>query len=64
MVIGTSSTAHCLAGRLSPRHHYRAPDQADEPTSILILSAPGELRGHRFEGMARLGDMPDEERRE
>jgi hypothetical protein len=40
------------------------PDQADEPTSILMPSAPGELREHCFEGMAQLGDMSDEERRE
>jgi hypothetical protein len=38
------------------------PDQADAPTSILMLSAPGELREHCFEGMAQLGDMSDEER--
>jgi hypothetical protein len=39
-------------------------DQADEPTSILILSAPGTPREHYFEGMAPLGGMSDEERRE
>ena len=39
-------------------------DQADEPTSILILSAPGTPREHYFERMAQLGDMSDEERRE
>lgn len=29
-----------------------------------MLSTPGELRAHCFEGTARLGDMSDEERRE
>ena len=33
-------------------------------TSILMLFAPGAPREHYFEGMARLGDMTDEERRE
>jgi hypothetical protein len=40
------------------------PDQADDPTSILMLSAPGTPREYYFEGMAQLGDMSDEERRE
>ena len=40
------------------------PDQADEPTSILMLSAPGELREHCFEVIAQLGEMSGEERRE
>jgi hypothetical protein len=43
---------------------YRAPDPADESTSILMLSASGAPREHYFEGMAQLGDMSDEERRE
>jgi len=40
------------------------PDQADEPTSILMVSASGTPREHYFEGMAQLGDIYDEERRE
>jgi hypothetical protein len=40
------------------------PDQADEPTSILMLSAPGTPQEHYVEGVAQLGDMSDEERRE
>jgi hypothetical protein len=36
----------------------------DEPASILMLFAPGAPREHYFEGMAQLGDMTDEERRE
>jgi hypothetical protein len=52
-----------MTGRHRWRHH-RAPDQADEQTSILRRSALGELREHCFEGMAQLGDMSDEERRE
>ncbi|HXO58042.1 MAG TPA: hypothetical protein VN866_16110, partial [Mycobacterium sp.] len=40
------------------------PDQADEPTSILMVSASGTPREHYFQGMEPLGDMSDEERRE
>ena len=43
-------------------HGFR--NEADEPTSILMLFAPGAPREHYFEGMAQLGDMTDEERRE
>jgi hypothetical protein len=34
------------------------------PSSILMLFAPGVPREHYFEGMAQLGDMTEEERRE
>lgn len=37
---------------------------ADEPATILILFAPGAPREHYFEGLAQLGEMSDEERRE
>ncbi|MGQ9351655.1 cupin domain-containing protein [Mycolicibacterium gilvum] len=37
---------------------------ADEPASILILFAPGAPREHYFEGLAQLGELSDEERRE
>jgi hypothetical protein len=42
----------------------RDPDQADEPTPILMLSVPGTPREHYVEGVAQVGDMSDEERRE
>jgi hypothetical protein len=32
--------------------------------SILMLFAPGAPREHYFQGMAQLGEMSDEERRE
>jgi mannose-6-phosphate isomerase-like protein (cupin superfamily) len=43
-------------------HGFR--NEADEPTSILMLFAPGAPREHYFEGMAKLGEMTDDERRE
>ena len=43
-------------------HGFR--NEADEPTSMLMLFAPGAPREHYFEGMAKLGDMTEEERRE
>ena len=43
-------------------HGFR--NEADEPTSILMLFAPGAPREHYFEGFAQLGDLTDEERRE
>jgi quercetin dioxygenase-like cupin family protein len=39
-------------------------NEADEPASILMLFAPGAPREVYFEGLAKLGDMTDEERRE
>ena len=43
-------------------HGFR--NEADDPTSILMLFAPGAPREHYFEGFAQLGDMTDDERRE
>ncbi len=43
-------------------HGFR--NEADEPASILILFAPGAPREPYFEGLAELGDLSDEERRE
>jgi mannose-6-phosphate isomerase-like protein (cupin superfamily) len=43
-------------------HGFR--NEADAPTSILMLFAPGAPREHYFEGLARLGDMTDDERQE
>ena len=43
-------------------HGFR--NAADEPASILILFAPRAAREHYFEGLAELGDMTDDERRE
>jgi mannose-6-phosphate isomerase-like protein (cupin superfamily) len=43
-------------------HGFR--NEADEPASILMLFAPGAPREYYFEGLATLGDMTDEERRE
>ena len=43
-------------------HGFR--NEADEPASILMLFAPGAPREHYFEGLARVGDMTDDERRE
>ena len=36
----------------------------DDPTSVLILFAPGAPREHYFEGLAELGDLTDDERRQ
>jgi mannose-6-phosphate isomerase-like protein (cupin superfamily) len=43
-------------------HGFR--NEADEPASALILFAPGAPREQYFEGLAMLGDMTDDERRE
>lgn len=43
-------------------HGFR--NEADEPASILMLFAPGAPREHYFEGLAKLGDMTDDERRD
>ncbi|AQT78532.1 cupin [Mycolicibacterium litorale] len=43
-------------------HGFR--NEADEPASILMLFAPGAPREYYFEGLAKLGDLSDEERRE
>ncbi len=39
-------------------------NQSDEPASILMLFAPGAPREFYFEGLAKLGELTDEERRE
>jgi mannose-6-phosphate isomerase-like protein (cupin superfamily) len=43
-------------------HGFR--NEADEPTSTLMMFAPGAPREAYFEGFAHLADMTDEERRE
>lgn len=43
-------------------HGFR--NEADEPASILMLFAPGAPREYYFEGLAKLGDLSDEERRD
>jgi mannose-6-phosphate isomerase-like protein (cupin superfamily) len=43
-------------------HGFR--NEADEPASILMLFAPGAPREHYFEGLAKLGDLTDDERRD
>lgn len=43
-------------------HGFR--NVADAPTSILMLFAPGAPREHYFEGLAQLGELTDDERRE
>ena len=43
-------------------HGFR--NESDEPTSILILFAPGAPREHYFEGLPRLHELSEEERRE
>ena len=43
-------------------HGFR--NESDAPTSLLMLFAPGAPREHYFEGIAKLGEMTDEERRE
>ncbi|WP_237570317.1 cupin domain-containing protein [Mycolicibacterium lacusdiani] len=43
-------------------HGFR--NEADDPASMLMLFAPGAPREHYFEGLAQLGDMTDDERRE
>jgi mannose-6-phosphate isomerase-like protein (cupin superfamily) len=43
-------------------HGFR--NEADAPTSILMLFAPGAPREAYFEGFAQLADLTDDERRE
>ena len=43
-------------------HGFR--NEADEPASMLMLFAPGAPREHYFEGLAQLGELTDDERRE
>lgn len=43
-------------------HGFR--NVADEAASILMLFAPGAPREHYFEGLAQVGELTDEERRE
>ncbi len=43
-------------------HGFR--NEADEPTSFLILFAPGAPREAYFEGMAQLADLTDDERKQ
>ncbi|MDT5153073.1 MAG: hypothetical protein QOI01_4806 [Mycobacterium sp.] len=43
-------------------HGFR--NEADAPASILMLFAPGAPREHYFEGLAQLGDLTDDERRD
>ena len=43
-------------------HGFR--NEADEPASILMVFSPGAPREHYFEGLAQLGDMTEEERRD
>jgi mannose-6-phosphate isomerase-like protein (cupin superfamily) len=43
-------------------HGFR--NEADAPASILMLFAPGAPREHYFEGLAHLGELTDDERRE
>ncbi len=43
-------------------HGFR--NEADEPASLLMLFAPGAPREHYFEGLAKLGELSDDERRE
>jgi mannose-6-phosphate isomerase-like protein (cupin superfamily) len=43
-------------------HGFR--NVADAPASILMLFAPGAPREHYFEGLAKLGELDDDERRQ
>lgn len=43
-------------------HGFR--NQADDPASILMPFAPGAPREHYFEGLAELGGLTDDERRQ
>jgi mannose-6-phosphate isomerase-like protein (cupin superfamily) len=43
-------------------HGFR--NEADEPASVLMLFAPGAPREHYFEGLAKLSELTDDERRE
>jgi len=43
-------------------HGWR--NESDEPASMLVLFAPGVPRNHFFEGLAQLGELTDDERRE
>ncbi|MGV0713940.1 hypothetical protein ABQE93_00915 [Mycolicibacterium sp. XJ662] len=52
------------------KYHYLAHQEATAGTtptrrgSLLMLFAPGAPREHYFEGIAQLGDMTEDERRE
>ena len=39
-------------------------NESDEPASMLVLFAPGAPRTQFFEGLAQLGELTDDERRE
>ncbi|RZT18071.1 cupin domain [Mycobacterium sp. BK558] len=43
-------------------HGFR--NEADEAATMLMLFAPGAPREHYFEGLAQLGELTDDERRE
>lgn len=43
-------------------HGFR--NVADEPASVLMLFAPGAPRENYFEGLAKLGELTEQERRE
>ncbi|MGY4710769.1 cupin domain-containing protein [Mycolicibacterium sp. CBM1] len=43
-------------------HGFR--NEADEPASILMLFTPGAPREFYFEGLARLGELSEDDRRE
>ena len=43
-------------------HGFR--NEADDRASLLMLFAPGAPREHYFEGLAQLGDLTDDERRQ
>lgn len=43
-------------------HGFR--NEADAPTSLLMLFAPGAPREYYFEGLSKLGEMDDDERAE
>ncbi len=43
-------------------HGFR--NQGDAPASILMLFAPGAPREHYFEGLAKLGELTDDQRRQ
>jgi hypothetical protein len=54
------------AGRLPlrpTRRRARVPQSGRRPASILMLFAPGAPREHYFEGLAKLSELTDDERR-
>jgi hypothetical protein len=61
--IGTSSTrndfAYVPSGGVHGWHN-----ESDEPASVLALFVPGAQRAHFFEGLAHLGQLIDDQRRE